>query len=579
MWQIMVTLIVGLHAAGATGVFLDISDQVGLGPEVLKTTGPIARVCFADVNSDGWPDVVVDRHRVFLNVPGPSAPIGRRFDEVPANRAGLLPPVPGTTTVFADVDNDGHLDAIVAEYVAAKNRAWVDHGRSTGWQRGRGDGTFEDRRPLGTQPRTTIAIAVADVNRDGALDLYLGNASATADSHEGFANDLLLNDGHGSWVREPLPEDEAEFDEERDAGGRPTYGAMIMANPLGEGVMILELGYGRRWNRAWIQDDSGLWRDVAPGISLDGDGVRHGRYPEWLKERAKEDSRFDRTDEKPFRANGNTFDCAAGDLDNDGDFDLLFSEITHGWAGESSDRTRLLLNVSDQGDSRFFVPPGAGWSLDRHHADPQRWNQGDLFCELADLDQDGRLDVIVSSGDYPDDQRLRIWLQAPGGGGLVEATETLGINHDGSQQISLADVDGDGDLDLLVGQSFNRYPAEKIGERSPRIRLFENRATDGRKSITLRLHSDGKSANRDALGARVKTRVGDTMMMRQLVGIGGHAGKQHDFIIHFGLGQAESVDELIVNWPAQTGSQQKFANVAAGRYELTQGGNLLPVGK
>ena len=96
-----------------------------------------------------------------------------------------------------------------------------------------------------------------------------------------------------------------------------------------------------------------LWADIAPQAGLDGDDVRHGRYPGWLKERAKEDPRFDRDDEKPFRANGNTFDGAVGDIDGDGDFDLFLSEITHGWAGDSSDRSRLLLNrVVETGRTR-----------------------------------------------------------------------------------------------------------------------------------------------------------------------------------------------------------------------------------
>ena len=47
--------------------FIDVTEAAGLGPEVIGTG--IARVCFADLNNDGWPDVVVNRVRVFLNEP------------------------------------------------------------------------------------------------------------------------------------------------------------------------------------------------------------------------------------------------------------------------------------------------------------------------------------------------------------------------------------------------------------------------------------------------------------------------------------------------------------------------------
>src|SRR5690606_18198366 len=141
-----------------------------------------------------------------------------------------------------------------------------------------------------------------------------------------------------------------------------------------------------------------------------------------------------------------------------GDFDLFFAEITHAWAGESSDRSRFLVSeLAQTGKLRFSSPPRL--SVDRIPPVPPmkdwpegwrpRWNQGDLFCELADLDHDGRLDLILSSGDYPDeppyDQRLRIFHQQEDGT-FKDVTSASGIDHVGSQQISLGDVDGDGDL-------------------------------------------------------------------------------------------------------------------------------------
>ena len=55
--------------------FVDVTDAVGLGPAIVPET--VSRLCFADLNSDGYPDAVIDRHRVFLNEPDPASPIGR----------------------------------------------------------------------------------------------------------------------------------------------------------------------------------------------------------------------------------------------------------------------------------------------------------------------------------------------------------------------------------------------------------------------------------------------------------------------------------------------------------------------
>jgi hypothetical protein len=457
-----INLLTLMAACAAQPGFVDVTDAVGLGPEAVGAG--IARLCFADLNDDGWPDVVIDRYRVFLNRTDDVSPIGRSFEEVPAAETNLRQPANGTLTVFADIDNDGRLDAIVTENVKLLEQDWNDHGRRTSIQLGYGDGTFGDPQPIDVvRPATTCAVAVGDVDRDGWLDLWLGNWYAQYGvSYAGYHNDLLLRvpgddpaDVGRSWLVQHLPRtsdpelepfDERDpFDEERDAEGRPTYGVMMADLDGGDRPELLELNYGRRWNRCWLwferAAETGLtpWLDVARPWALDGDEIRHGRHPDWLKERAVEDARFDRPDERPFRANGNTFDCSVNDVDNDGDFDLMLSTIAHAWAGESSDRTRVLLQQRTEEGNVHFKQVDR-FNVDRVPRDERNWNQGDLFCALADLNHDTFVDVIVSSGDYPDDQRLRMYLQQPDGV-LHDATTQLGIDHDGSQQISLADVD------------------------------------------------------------------------------------------------------------------------------------------
>ena len=57
--------------------------------------------------------------------------------------------------------------------------------------------------------------------------------------------------------------------------------------------------------------------------------------------------------------------------------------------------------------------------------------------------------------------------------------------------------------------------------------------------------------------------------LRYLTGIGGHAGKQHEFIVHVGLGEAESAKRIEVRWPQAAGpSPTVLENVVPGRHQI-----------
>lgn len=602
------TTIVALCAGTACGQlsFVDATADLGLA----DLAGP--HCCFVDLNNDARPDAVVGRNRVFLSVSDADAPRGLRFVEVGAS--GLPAFRAGDIAVFADLDNDGNKDCLWTRYldINADNYAPPTEGPpKSAWLSGNGNGTFGS--PLGAwevidaaQEATTAAVAVGDVDADGRLDIYLGNwyRKYGADQ-EGFPN-LLLKGARGSvaalsWFTDPRsPAVTEPFNDDTDPGGRPTYGVVIVRGLAADGresypglPQLLDLNYGRRWNRLWravagrpgFEHDYG-WADIAPDLGLDGDDIRHGRYPEWLKERAKADPRFDREDEKPFRANGNTFDAAVGDIDNDGDFDLFFAEITHAWAGESSDRSRFLVQERDaDGAVRFVSKPEL--SVDRAPTDPtiQSWNQGDIYAELADFDLDGRLDLLLCSSDYPDNQRLRIYRQQPDAT-FADITSWIGIDHIGAGQPSLADIDADGDLDIVVGQSFNRLRADQTTGREPRVRVYLNQAADKAlgNAIVLRLVGDPRprnadrpedrltAVNRDALGAIVRMTAvihGEPVTQsRQLIGIGGHQGKQMDFALHFGLGDAAEAERIEIEWPCRAERITVLEHVEPGTHTV-----------
>ena len=638
-------LLLSATSLAFAGGFKDITAEAGL-PDL-----DVSRVQSVDLNADGHADLIVrpngrSHHyaRVFLNTAHSDGTRG--FVE---NHHAAFPELnAGDVLTFADLDNDGLPDAILARYLDYLQPTFElpshEPTRSSLFL-GRGDGTFSLPRTIDAAPAaTTTAIAVHDVNADGLPDLWFGNwYERYFSGYEAFSNDLLLqfpsSTDSPEFVRWSVPGESEPIDGPTDSGGRPTYGVTIARLDDGALPHLLELNYGRRWNR--LYDLSGFaphpgktvkrdadepllparpgghlnhrgpeiartlfGTDIAPAAGFDGDEIRHGRHPKWLAERAIDDPRFKRDDEPPFRANGNTFDAAIGDIDNDGDFDVFVSTIIHNWAGDSSDRSRFLVNrLRESGEVKFDSPPEL--SVDRMPdlvtPENRNFNQGDIFCELADLNNDGRLDLILCSSDYsdppPHDERLRIYLQQTDGT-FHNATAELGIDHLGGGQPTLFDWDRDGDLDLVVGQTFNRLSVERRREAglanltltanspedakpTPRLRLYQNTLTDSSHGLVLRLIGDPRqNVARDAYGAIIRAEVDldndpstpDVILHRQLIGSGGHAGKRSDSLVHLGLGQATKVTSLRITWPNATRTTTSYENLPAGSHSI----ELLP---
>ncbi|HIA03599.1 MAG TPA: VCBS repeat-containing protein, partial [Myxococcales bacterium] len=179
-----------LHVGTQAIEFTDISLESGLPIE-----GGADTVTFADIDSDGWPDIVANAENGFSfyrNVGGSFEEITDElllFDSENVRKSGTL-------AVFADINGDGALDVYVAARGGADQLLVND-----------GYGHFElhDASAVLDPSESVQGVHFADINNDGLLDLYVTEGRRVdADKLEpplenGFAglpNKLFLGDGN-----------------------------------------------------------------------------------------------------------------------------------------------------------------------------------------------------------------------------------------------------------------------------------------------------------------------------------------------------------------------------------------------
>ncbi|MCP4868554.1 MAG: CRTAC1 family protein [Proteobacteria bacterium] len=263
--------------------------------------------------------------------------------------------------------------------------------------------------------------------------------------------------------------------------------------------------------------------------------------------------------------------ATAGDLDGDGDLDLLLL----GDAGPSSaifrndgdgafvDATEALgfdLDIAAHGvdgvdlnedgivdwcapgrgpircwlsDGGSFVESGADLGLEPAAPAGEHGTVG-WSLDLVDLNNDGALDAVQSSApadpnkSYPD----LLWLGLPGGG-FEDVSAAIGFDDETPHWgLATGDFDGDGFLDLITASN-SGYPL-----------LMMNLCTEG---VWLEVRLDGPPLNRQGFGARVEVETASRTRTRHM--LGGRGQAQGPARLHFGLGDEDGPVTVRVRWP------------------------------
>lgn len=558
-------------------VFEDRTEAWGLvGPEG-------GRLQAVDLDGDRYPDLVVTQvhsnarddltvvpavryHYVMMNRPGDDG--GRTFvDETEAS--GLIQNRDGgtgtsaTLFVYGDVDNDGDLDAFAGRYYDAGADDLTGDCSEILLNDGAGHFTFADRSdPCDLEGVPVTAASFTDYDADGVLDLWqvafyieYGYLAAGQDQ-------LFHGNGDGTFtdVTDAMGLSLARGRQTEDYLGRdvrrPAYGASacdLDGDALPE---LIATNYGRSWNQLWLNQGESFV-EIGDEARFDddenfdyADNFMYACYCEQTGDCSVEPtiscggqdfgSWTPGYDDQPARLAGNSFTTVCADIDNDGDNDVYSANIVHDWAGESADPTQLLLN---DGNASFTPVDNADNGLARDRPARASWNEGDLHAAFFDFDNDGWKDVVLGSSDY-EDTHVWLWRQVSPGQ-FEDVSDATGLNHPWPAGLAVADFDLDGDLDFATGSSTARTGTPWSTRE---VHLYENTAPVGNWIRIERL----------PVGTRVDLTAGGVTQTQEVSGGYGHAGIQNDVALHFGLGDACLVDEIVVTAPG--GAQTTYTN-------------------
>ncbi|BCX47989.1 phosphoesterase PA-phosphatase [Haloferula helveola] len=562
-WTAATWLALAAFPAGANPVFQDVTVAKNLGA-YRATSGDLHGPggVFADVDNDGFADLYLIRHNVanelYLNVSDGSG--GRTF-QLQVNALGAGDTGAGTGAVAADYDNDGDLDLFVTNWnqgdVLFRNEL-IETG-SLGFT------NVTATAGVAGSNSSSLTAAWGDPDRDGDLDLYVGNHDFAGQRdyyYRNNANGTFTNMSTGGPNGTPGSVAGATLGPTgfESSTGSPTipgqtYSAtnaviftdfnndgwpdLLVTNKTGKGedkdMLYLNLG----------DDVGGTWQ----GFQTDT-----YNHPELVANWSR-----------------SAMGVNVGDIDGDGDFDIIISDNpSFGSTGPNDVLVNRLVPDGTLGFDHRNMDAGLCWGV-----------------QMEDFDNDGVLEVHFTNDPpslAPTDEALFEFSDPldPLTSSITNVAASAGVLNAGTNGKGsiVADYNRDGLLDLIVC-NLNNDPRHPSNNNDPAA-FFENTTASPGRYLSVKLTGDPTlpgdlRSSLDAIGARVTVvadldndsviEPGETMM-REVVSGSSNAASTSSLDVEFGTGLATTAT-VDITWP--DGRTSSLGSIATGAVGTTDG--------